>query len=372
MFNLNGFMDVSNGRPGMLVPLLSSPDTNLPYVQEMDEFLLVKEIIPFLEYENYPTISEDLEREAHAVAIGDRGLIAFRSADGSIFCSNSEGVLKYIAENRALIQTNLALHVQLNRIEAVGLEKSYDVWRDLAKSKFADEKQRTLWLESEHRLFRKQHEIWDEIDADEIEPEKPARPGLEKPLPEYDVEQLVRWLNIRANYFAKGWTTVWHYVNARAPFDDRVSLIGINWMYAVNEEDADFEQSKSILFALFYRSKKSKDVDWRELAEFVLERVTTEPALVYSFLKPSGLLPDLLVFLATFGSVDYVLRLIEFCIHNVPKERHILAAIETALTTIIAEQTRDYHWDEPRRDFEATDHHAASALLHEVRTLHHR
>jgi hypothetical protein len=91
MFTLNGFVDVSNGRPGMLVPLLSSADTNLPYVQEMDEFFLLKEIIPFLEYENYPIVPESHGR---SIAIGDRGLIAFRSVDGSIFCGNAEETLK--------------------------------------------------------------------------------------------------------------------------------------------------------------------------------------------------------------------------------------------------------------------------------------
>jgi hypothetical protein len=85
-----------------------------------------------------------------------------------------------------------------------------------------------------------------------------------------------------------------------------------------------------------------------------------------------GLLPDLLVFLATFGSVDYVLRLIDFCIRNVPKENHVLTAMEEALKIIIAEQTRDYDWDEPRRDFEGSDYQAASALLREVRALHDR
>ena len=39
MFDLIYFLDVSEGRPGMLVPLLSAPNTNLPYVQQMDEFL---------------------------------------------------------------------------------------------------------------------------------------------------------------------------------------------------------------------------------------------------------------------------------------------------------------------------------------------
>jgi hypothetical protein len=52
MFNLNGFIDVSDGRPGMLVPLLSSPDTNLPYVQEMDEFL--RNILKLIEGSDEP------------------------------------------------------------------------------------------------------------------------------------------------------------------------------------------------------------------------------------------------------------------------------------------------------------------------------
>jgi hypothetical protein len=369
MFKLNGFVDISNGRPGMLVPLLSSPDTNLPYVQEMDEFYLVKEIVPFLECENYPIVPE---AQQLSVAIGDRGLIAFRSVDGSIFCDNTEEALKYIAESRELIEKSLSLRVQLNRITAVGLEKSYDTWRELAKAKFEDERQRALWLDSEHRLHNRQQKIWDEIDSDEVEPERPSRPGLEKPLPEYDPEQLLRWLSVRGNYVAKGWTTVWHYVNVRLPFDDRVSLLGINWMYAVNEEDTDFEQSKSILFGLFYRSRKSKDVDWKELAEFVLERVIGDPALIFSFLKPRALFPDLLVFLATFGSVDYVLSLIKFCIQNVPKDAHVVAAMESALGIVLEEQSGNDDVDEPRREFEAQDYRAALALLGEVKSLPNR
>jgi hypothetical protein len=50
-------------------------------------------------------------------------------------------------------------------------------------------------------------------------------------------------------------------------------------MYALNEEDTELQQSKSMLFALFHRSKKSKDIDWGELAEFTLERLTAEPYL---------------------------------------------------------------------------------------------
>jgi hypothetical protein len=143
-------------------------------------------------------------------------------------------------------------------------------------------------------------------------------------------------------------------------------------MYAVNEEDADFEQSKSILFGLFYRSKKPSDTDWRELAEFVLERLVAEPALIYNFLKPRALFPDLLVFLATFGSVDYVLSLVRFCIQNVPKGEHVVTAMESALEIILEEQSRDDNLDEHRREFEAKDYRAAWALLDEVQALPNR
>ena len=78
MFKLNCFLDLSNGRPGMLVPLISSPNTNLPYVQQMDEFLMVKELVPFLDYENYPIVQNKEER---IIAIGEQGLVAFRSPD---------------------------------------------------------------------------------------------------------------------------------------------------------------------------------------------------------------------------------------------------------------------------------------------------
>lgn len=365
MFALQGFVDISNGRPGMLVPLLSSPNTNLPYVQQMDEFLIVKEIIPFLEYENYQVVSG---HETCSVAIGDRGLIAFRQDDETIFCGNTEELLKYLSKNSDSLTMSMALRTQLDRIDTVGLEKSYDRWRDLAKSVFNTERQRTLWIESEHRLFSKQQQIWDEIDGNDLKSEPPARPGLEKPLPEYDTETLLRWLSNRSKFFSKGWTTVWHYVNARLPFDDRVSLLGMSWMYAVNEQDSDFEQSKSILFALFYRSKSSKDINWHELGEFVLERLVSEPPLIYGFLRPRAFFPALLSFLATFGSIDFVLELIRFCINNVPKEEYVIVAMEASLEILLS----DYATDDSRRDFETKDYRAASALLREVRTLPNR
>ena len=93
MFNLIQLIDISDGEPGMLVPLLSSPHTNLPYVQQMDEFLFIREVAPFLEYENYPIVPAD---EPRSINIGEKGLIAFRSFDGSIRCGDIQEIVGYI------------------------------------------------------------------------------------------------------------------------------------------------------------------------------------------------------------------------------------------------------------------------------------
>jgi hypothetical protein len=121
MFKLILSLDIADGRPGMLVPLFSSPTTNMPYVQQMDEFLLVKEMVPFLDYENYPIILHDT---AHTVSIGNKGIIAFRSSDNSIIAGDFEVILSYISQNSELIANNPLLRMQLHRIETAEVEKS--------------------------------------------------------------------------------------------------------------------------------------------------------------------------------------------------------------------------------------------------------
>ena len=123
MFNLILFLDISDGRIGMLIPVLSSPATNLPYVQQMDEFLQVREVIPFLEYENYPTLPS---QERRAVAVGDKGLVAFRSFDETIVCGDVAEIIQYISRNREPISRHPLLHSQLNRVEAAELTPSYE------------------------------------------------------------------------------------------------------------------------------------------------------------------------------------------------------------------------------------------------------
>jgi hypothetical protein len=161
MYKLSLLIDVSDGLPGMMVPVFSSPNTNLPYVQQMDEFLIVKSILPFLDYENYSTCLAEVER---SIFIGDKGLIAFRSIDNSIICGDVTEVLDYFDQKREIIASSPVLTAQLLRIQAAELPTSYDVWTKVAERTFSNPNQRKLWVDSEILLYQKQRRIWADIE----------------------------------------------------------------------------------------------------------------------------------------------------------------------------------------------------------------
>ena len=153
MFNLNCYIDLNQGRPGMLIPLISSDSTNMPYVQQMDEFFIIKNLMPFLEYDCYPLVSPGISRD---ITLGDQGLIAFRNPDGSIFCGNAKEALAFLSTNSELVSQDALLRMQLNRIESLELPTSRDGWRDAADWVFESQEQKRLWIDAETHVFLKQ------------------------------------------------------------------------------------------------------------------------------------------------------------------------------------------------------------------------
>jgi hypothetical protein len=230
MFRLNIFIDLAEGQPGMLIPVFTSPNTNIPYVQQMDEFMLVKEIVPFLEYENYQCFAYDNPR---TIAVGDKGIIAFRSFDESIVCGDFEEVVDYIDQNQAPIAKNLVLQLQLQRVESTDLKKSYELWRLVATKIFDDEEQAKFWVDSELQLFQKQKRIWADIDPLDQDDLRSGEGLQHTSITQVGTEYLLRWLSNRVNFSAKNWTTIWHYVHEKLPFDDRVSQVALARMYSL-------------------------------------------------------------------------------------------------------------------------------------------
>jgi hypothetical protein len=362
MFKLMVLLDISEGRPGMLVPVLSSPNTNMPYVQQMDEFLIVKEIVPFLEYENYLTISHE---STQTIAIGDKGLIAFRSSDEAIICGDFEEVLPYIAQNKELISKNPLLRLQLQRIESAELNQSYEVWRTVASQIFKDDDQAKFWVDSELQLFQKQKKIWSDIDPIDADDPQSGDGVVYTALSEYSTEYLLRWLSNRANFPSKNWTKLWHYVHEKMPFDDRAAQIALAWMYSLDADDSDFNQTKSVIYALL-QGWATLGKDYPDYGEFLSDRLATDPSLLFNFLRPKGLFRQLFEYLAAKGNLDDLLKVIAFCISDMPKEKYVIEAISSALSSIIYQTQREDSLSQPslyNREFEQRHVLQAHALF---------
>jgi hypothetical protein len=329
------FIDISEGHPGMLIPLLSSPNTNLPYVQQMDEFLQLREIVPFLQYENYLTMPSEVQR---SVTIEDKGLIAFRSYDDSVICGDVSEVMNYIEANHEGISKLPILQCQLNRIVGAELTPSYDVWKSVAAQIFESEAQRTLWVDSELQLFQKQKKrIWSEIDPFEVNRKTPdAGSGIYSSIAEYSTEYLIRWLSNRANFLSKDWTKVWHYVKNKNPFDDRLIEIAQSWIVFISSEGADLQQTFSVLYVLLDRSRGSPN-ELSGFGEFLSDRMTSDLSILFEAFRYKRLFALLFEFLSKKGDTNDVLKLINFCLDELPKQPFAVAALTSALRNIISE-----------------------------------
>ena len=359
MFNLKLLLDIAEGRPGMLVPVFSSDKTNMPYVQQMDEFLIVKDIIPFLEYENYLTLPAE---RALSISLGDKGVIAFRSTDNEIVCGDLQDVLSYVGDHGDLVSKDTVLKLQLNRIESAELQPSYDNWRKVATQVFNDADQSKFWINSELQLFQKQRRIWREIDRLDAEVSKGSDEEAIASLRQRSTEYLVRWLSQRANFASRNWTKLWHYVHERLPFDDRVTQIAVSWMYALDADSNDFSQTKSIIYALL-QGWSTLGRDYPDYGEYLSERLASEPTMLFCLLRPKHLFQQLFDYLAQRGNLDDVLKLLSFCVSDLPREQYITNTVQSALEAII-------HFEQAAhapRDFEHRHIQRAYVIAKELR-----
>ena len=303
------FLDVSDGKPGMLVPVFSSQNTNMPYVQQMDEFLQVREVLPFLEYEHYPTIP--FYDEDKLIAMGDAGLVAFRSPSSEIVCGKVQEIFEYLAINAELVAENAFLHAQLLRIVSAEFKPSYESWRRVSTSCFENEDQRRFWVDSEHQLFQKQKKIWAEIEPQDPQPPRSGDAQSYVSLVEYGTEFLIRWLSDRSNFRSKNWTKIWHHVHEQVPLDDRLPEIALAWLYSIDNEDGDFEQTRTLIFALLENWERI-DKDAPELGGFLAERLADNPELLFIFVRPRRLFSLLILFISDYGEPEDLLKIFDF------------------------------------------------------------
>jgi hypothetical protein len=323
-------VDASDGEPGMLIPVLSSSSTNLPYVQQMDEYFQVTEMLPFLEYENYPLVAYNAST---GTEIGDRGLVAFRGIDGSIFCGSTAEVVQQFERSKDEVRTSPHLYSQLLRIEGVELGSIYDAWRTVANATFEGEEQRRFWLESELTHFQTQREIWADIDSQREDDRSRQAFGLAEGLNTYSSEYLIRWLTNRKNFRCSDWGKIWHYVSENTPFDSRLFAIGLQWLYFAQAEGLSLSEAKSIVFALLQLAVFSNE-DLRNFGTLLSDELSNDLLAIFGLLRPAFFLERLFVFLGAHGGPEDVLSIVRFVVSELPQEAYILDALRKSLVQL--------------------------------------
>ncbi|WP_338720263.1 hypothetical protein [Devosia sp. XK-2] len=282
----------------MMIPVFTTAGTNLPYVQEMDEYYISTSFVPFLDYENYltcPCVGE-------VVAFpGDLGLVAFRRPNGDIFSGTIDTVVEYWEANEEEVRSDALFLVQFNRLIGANLQQSYDPWRLASTLLFTNPSQQALWVSSEMSLFQKQATIWRDINDDKKEEKESAFSG---DIREYSEEYLIRWLANSTNITSHSWVSVWRNVVERKPFDSRLPDVALGWIFSNLVENQDIASVKWVLYS-FFELQLYRGVDRAELAHFFCNSASESEYILVDLASSPRLLNYVCDFICNFADDDH-------------------------------------------------------------------
>jgi hypothetical protein len=305
----------------------------------MDEFFGVNDLVPFLEYENYPLITAT---EHKPIAVDARGLIAFRTPESSIFCGDVSETIQYIDDHTDSIADYPHLKSQLQRIEASSLTPSYQTWREVADASFSREEQRRYWVNSEVALFQSQRRIWDDIESNAQTNKTESNAGFKGNIAEYDSEYLIRWLTNKKTFGFNDWIKVWHYVNEVNPFDQRLLDTAEAWLIFNQTEGGDLGDARTLLYAIFHHARFSAK-EFENLGVFLSEELASKPFFVFGFIRPQNLFKNLIWFLSKFGNIDDTFSILMFAITELPREPYIGQALRDGIDILARRAVDDDH-----------------------------
>ncbi len=338
-YTVKTHIDLGNGAPSLLIPVFTSLRTNIPYVQQMDEFMVVVEMIPFFDYENYPCISETGQINTE---VGDSGIVAFRDGHGTLRAGPVTDVFSYLESNIDELRQWPLLFMQLQRIRGAELPEMYDAWRLAARAMFDRESEATAWVASEHMLFQREKEIWASLDSRTKE-NAPVRPFAGSPA-DFSPEYLIRWLSSHRNFESTDWIRIWRHVIEREPFDERLLEIGQNWLFFAEANAFDVATCKSVLWHVLEQGRGSGSIP-RPFSEFLSEKFATSPYLVYQLLRPARLFENFVWALDKTTELGSTLEVITFILEQLPKLNYVLLAVRQFLVNIIQD---DQHGEETK------------------------
>ena len=288
---------------------------------------------------------------------GEKGVIAFRSADDAIICGDFQDVLAYVRDHVDLLTKDPLLKMQLNRIESAELQPSTRIGEKFAARSLATQIRANSGSILELQLFQKQKRIWREIDSLDADHAKGSDQEALASLRQRSTEYLIRWLSLRANYVSRNWTKLWHYVHERVPFDDRVTQIAVSWMYALDDA-SDLSETKSIIYALL-QGWTSLGIDYPDYGEFLSDRLATDPSFLFSLLRPKSSSRCYSTISPSEG-IEPCFEFACFCVSDLPREQYVIDTVQSSLEAIInfdqaAHAPRDFEQRHVQRAYRIAD-----------------
>lgn len=264
--------------PGVAVPVFVMDGSNLPFVQEMDQYYTVVDMMPFLNSEYYEMTADS--GGEHYVQIGEPGLIAFRDLNRRIKVMGLSEIFEYRDKYAVQLQDAPLLNLQLARACGVPRAAMHDMWRMVAASYFP-EAERDSWIDAEHQLSQRDSAIWAAIkDAPDSDLQFDDIPG------DLSFERLFAWLNTNRHH--PKWGRVWIRAFQKRPFDERMMQLGADWSESRIAASAPVAEVKAVLY-LFLEGTESRSIS-EEFSIILREYITEKGAEFYDFYYPSGFL----------------------------------------------------------------------------------
>lgn len=227
MYKLTSAIDLSSGRPALMVPVFTTDRTNVPYGQITDEYLYVENFLPIYKLGEYESIFVDTD---FSTRVGERSIIVFREPCGDIFCGNISDLHQYVDNFSEQLKSFPLLDLQLHRLIAAESNIVIDLITRASQAYFTDQDQRVCWLKSSIALTQKNEHIWKLINsAVERKYEKISIPGQSHG--EFDFEYYIDALSKTKFFDAANLESIWFRLLEHSPLDQRVFDVGIRWIY---------------------------------------------------------------------------------------------------------------------------------------------
>jgi hypothetical protein len=305
MFKVSACIDTSEGQPGLVIPVFRIEKTNIPFVQEMDEFFNIICFVPYYEADEYSLVPLESPIICNE---NEPGVIAFIQPDSTVFAGRMKDIFSYLQVNDKELLVSPLLRAQLMRITSADLAAQYDAWKLVAQSCFESERQQEAWVRAELELSQRSKHLWRIIGSFDLNRKLPKKIDYDRGAID-DPERLLDIIANRANFAATNWSQLWFMLLAHMPIDARVHNLASQWLYHMYSLGSPFFRAGDVLCACIEHQASTGEDD-PSFVDFLFELVEEGLLFTAEMRIPAGVMGKAFDILGTRSDHDSFLTLV--------------------------------------------------------------